>query len=333
MLCVAFEGSAGAHTISDSRLYSSGDFFKSEKKVVDFGVKNPKAGRGVVALGVVSKFLVAAAQDLLSSANVGSEMLLYVSLDGQTWSQAKFPHGSNSKLFENAYTIVESTTHSLGVDVLTHSRSTMGTLFVSNSNGTYFVESLKDTNRNEIGYVDFEDVTGVEGVGLANTILNAQEVDQLGAQKRLRSKITFDDGRSWSPIAPPKTDLAGNPTHCTPKSASDVDCSLHMYSVTNPHNLGRVFSTTAPGILIGVGSIGGYLKPYDECDTFISLNAGLTWKFLRAGAKKYEVGDQGSVIVVVDDEESVDFVEYSTDYGSTWYVFISFSSLPSILCF
>lgn len=122
-------------------------------------------------------------------------MLLYVSVDGHTWSQAKFPHGSSSKLLENAYTIVESTTHSLAVDVLTHSKSTLGTLFVSNSNGTYFVESLKDTNRNEIGFVDFEDVYGVEGVGLANTVANAQEVESVGAFKRLRSKITFDDGK------------------------------------------------------------------------------------------------------------------------------------------
>lgn len=50
------------------------------------------------------------------------------------------------------------------------------------------------------------------------------------------------------------------------------------------------------------------------------MDAGLTWKVLKAGATKYEVGDQGGVIVVVDDEESVDYVEYSTDYGSTWFV-------------
>lgn len=151
-----------------------------------------------MALGVVSKFLVAAVRDLISAPGVGSEMILYVSLDGHTWSQAKFPHGSSSKLFENAYTIVESTTHSLAVDVLTHTRSTMGTLFVSNSNGTYFVESLKNTNRNEVGYVDFEDVLGVEGVGLANVVANAQEVDSIGARKRLQSVITFDDGEFMS---------------------------------------------------------------------------------------------------------------------------------------
>ena len=121
---------------------------------------------------------------------------MYVSLDGNTWSHAKFPHGSSSKLFENAYTIVESTTHSLAVDVLTHTRSTVGTLFVSNSNGTHFVESLKNTNRNDVGYVDFEDILGVEGVGIANVVENAEDVDGRGQTKRLGSVITFDDGAS-----------------------------------------------------------------------------------------------------------------------------------------
>ncbi|KAF8314674.1 Oligoxyloglucan reducing end-specific cellobiohydrolase [Clavulina sp. PMI_390] len=320
ILCVAFEGSSkGMHSLADSRLFSSEDFFKDDKKVVDFGSSHPKAGRGVAALGVVNKFLVAAMSDLVNApANGPSEMLLYVSLDGYTWSHARFPHGSSSKLFENAYTIVESTTHSLAVDVLTHTKSTIGTLFVSNSNGTYFTESLKDTNRNEFGFVDFEDVQGVEGVGIANTVSNAQDVDGMGHWKKLKSVITFDDGRSWAPIAAPSKKLDGSSWSCTPSTESGSSCSLHLYSVTSPHNIGRVFSTTAPGILMGVGNVGATLKSYDEGDTFISLDAGVTWKMIREGAAKYEVGDTGGVIVLVDDEEATDFVEYSTDFGSTW---------------
>jgi hypothetical protein len=195
VLCIAFEGSSDVHTLDESRLFSSGDFFKKEKNIVNFGSNNPKAGRGVMALGVVSKFLVCAVRDLINSPpGQGGELILYVSLDGKTWSHAKFPHASSSKLFENAYTIVESTTHSLAVDVLTHTRSTVGTLFVSNSNGTYFVESLKNTNRNNMGFVDFEDIFGVEGVGIANVVENAEDVDGRGSRKRLGSVITFDDG-------------------------------------------------------------------------------------------------------------------------------------------
>lgn len=122
-------------------------------------------------------------------------MLLYVSVDAQTWARAHFPHQSSAQLRENAYTIVESTTHSLAVDVLLQPQATIGTLFVSNSNGTFFVESLSNTNRNEMGFVDFENIYGIEGVGIANTVGNAQEVEGRGAPKQLQSRITFDDGK------------------------------------------------------------------------------------------------------------------------------------------
>ncbi|EJD34180.1 hypothetical protein AURDEDRAFT_76407, partial [Auricularia subglabra TFB-10046 SS5] len=49
-----------------------------------------------------------------------------------------------------------------------HTNANVGNFFISNSNGSYFVESLKDTNRNDAGFVDFKNIVGVEGVGLAN---------------------------------------------------------------------------------------------------------------------------------------------------------------------
>lgn len=123
-------------------------------------------------------------------------------------------------------------------------------------------------------------------------------------------------GRSWSALKPPTKDVHGDDIHC---NAHDADkCSLHLYSVTTPHNFGRVFSTPAPGFVMGVGSIGEYLKPYDDCDTFLSTDAGLTWTMVHKNAAKYEFGDQGSIIVIVNDEESTDKIRYSWDDGKTW---------------
>lgn len=329
IFCVAFDSSSsGPHSISESRLFSSTDFFQT-KALEDLGTG--RGSKGVIAFAIVSKFAVVALRDLSPGAD--GDMMLYVSLDSKEWAKAQFPHASQARLRENAYTIVESTIHSLAVDVLSQTQSTIGTLFVSNSNGTYFVESLRDTNRNAAGFVDYENVYGVEGVGIANTVSNALDVEHKGQPKRLRSMITFDDGRSpcsvcyslfhtslvgssWSSLRPPDRTVEGEQVPC---STSDrEECSLHLYSVTDPHNFGRIFSSAAPGLVLGVGSIGRQLAPYDECDTFLSTDAGLTWRMVHRDAHIYEFGDSGSLIVLVNDEGLTDVVQYSMDFGNSW---------------
>jgi hypothetical protein len=69
---------------------------------------------------------------------------------------------------------------------------------------------------------------------------------------------------------------------------------------------------------MGVGSIGPYLKPYEECDTFLSADAGLTWKMVRMDAHKYEFGNQGNILVAVNDDERVDTVWFSLNMGKIW---------------
>ncbi|KAJ7132166.1 vacuolar protein sorting/targeting protein 10 [Mycena epipterygia] len=311
--CVAFDTrtTLGGHALSSSRLYSSTDFFEQENKVEELGIG--RNARGVLAFAIVSKYAVVALRDM--AANNG-EMLLYVTVDTKTWAKAQFPHASSAKLRENAYTLVESTTHSLAVDVVLQDQGTIGTLFVSNSNGTFFVQSLKDTNRNEMGFVDYERIYGLEGVGIANVVLNAEDVEGRNEPKQLKSLITFDDGSTWSPIRAPSKDSAGQRVQCNP---DDVDiCSLHLHSVTTPHNFGRIFSSPAPGFVMAVGSIGNSLLPYEESDTFMSSDGGLSWSMIRTDAHKYEFGDSGSILVIVNDEDGVSDVRYSLDLGKTW---------------
>jgi len=124
--------------------------------------------------------------------------------------------------------------------------------------------------------------------------------------------FTMRLGSSWSALAAPSNDK------CNPSDKEK--CALHLHSVTTPHNYGRIFSSPAPGFVMGVGSIGPSLLAYEECDTFLSTDAGISWKMVKKDAHKYEFGDSGSILVVANDEQATDSIAYSLDLGKTWYV-------------
>lgn len=125
-------------------------------------------------------------------------------------------------------------------------------------------------------------------------------------------------GGRWQLIPAPSKDHKGKDVHCDTSSLSS--CSLHLHNVVQPHNSGKVFSSTAPGLVMGVGSIGDRLLDYDECDTFLSTDGGVSWRMVEDGAHKYEFGDQGSLLLMIEDEEPTDELKYSWDMGKTWFV-------------
>lgn len=275
----------------DNRLLASDDCFKSEIEPL---LETDRTVQGMINIAIVKGFLVAAAK-----AEGTTELALYVTDDAKVWHRAVFPH--TSKLEEEAYTILESTNYSIQVDVMTSRASNaMGVLFSSNSNGTYFTENIQHTNRDFRGIVDFEKVQNIQGIVLVNVVDNWQEVlKTTTALKKIVSKISFDDGRTWERL-------------------TAKDRTLNLHSVTEMSNSGRVFSSSAPGLVMGVGNTGTYLKPYNEGDLYVSDDAGLTWDLALEQAHKYEFGDQGSVLVAVYDEGIAEDISYSTDHGKSW---------------
>jgi hypothetical protein len=307
IMCVESPKKSGLTSIlnpDDLRLVQTEDFFHTEK-MVNFNTGTEV--KGVIAVSSISKFIVAVVKPSPDKA----DMVFYISVDGEDWHEAVFPEGAD--LHEKSFTIVESPGASLMVDVLGGGTNQYGSLYKSNSNGIFFIKSLENTNRNTMGFIDFERIQGVEGILIANVIMNPRQVEAQSAAKEIRTRMSFDDGASWKEISSVK-DMNGNNMACP-----DKECALHLHSVTNNHNAGQVSSSeSAVGVMMGVGNYGANLLEYDECDTFLSTDYGLTWKMVREGAHKYEFGDMGTLLVLIDDEKETDHVWWSKNRGNSW---------------
>lgn len=273
-----------------NKLVVSDNFFKDE---FEPQLENDRIVKGVAKVAAVKGFILAAV-----AAEGTDEMALYVTDDAKQWARAQFPEVH--KFVQEAYTLLESTNYSIQIDVLTtRPTNPMGVLLTSNSNGTYFARNAEFTNRNSHGNVDFEKVAGVQGIALINVVDNWKGVqDNAREPKKLKSQISFNDGRTWQAL-----------------KAGDED--LHIHSITDNANTGRMFSTLAPGILMAVGNTGKYLGDYEDGDTYLSEDAGVTWKKTLDGPHKYEIGDSGAIILAIPDEVT-DKLKYSLDRGHNW---------------
>jgi photosystem II stability/assembly factor-like uncharacterized protein len=278
-----------SHLSSDYKILVSDDLFQTSKEP---SMSDSRTVSGFVNMAAVKGFIVAAAK-----ARGSAELALYVTKDAETWHRAVF---GDHKIEEDAYTILESTNYSIQVDVTPNRRVNMGTLFSSNSNGTYFTKNAEHANRNGRGIMDFEKVQNIQGIFLINVVDNWKEVeDRPNTHKRLKSQITFDDGRTFEDV----------------KSGGD---KLHLHSVTELSNSGRVYSSPAPGIIMGNGNTGDSLSSFDSASLFISDDAGKSWiKAAMDGPQKYEFGDQGSILVAVPNGRA-DHLSFSLDHGKTW---------------
>lgn len=284
----------GQHSskLEDYRLLYSDNYFK-DGSGTEPGLDGGRTVRGVTNLAPIKNFLITAVK-----AGGTDELALYVSVDAEEWHRAEL---GGHKLEEEAYTVLESTNYSIQVDVLTSKQtSAMGTLLTSNSNGTYFTSNIEHTNRDTRHKVDFEKVTGIQGIVLVNTVRNWEEVEKTSLdKKKVVSNISFDDGRTFQSLKVDGKDL-------------------HLHSVTSFRNPGPVFSSPAPGLVIGVGNTGDHLKDYQHGDLYISDDAGLTWSKALKDPHKYKVGDQGAIIVAVEDEGRTDKILYSINHGKDW---------------
>jgi hypothetical protein len=240
-----------------------------------------------------------------------------VSVDGKNFAEAKFPHNFNVDK-QQAYTVLESVTNSVFLHVTVSARpgSEYGSILKSNSNGTQYVVSLENVNRDEQGFVDFEKMQGLEGVAVVNSVENPKEVHQ-GSRKKLKTKITHNDGAEWEYLRAPKKDSEGKDVSCNPSNLEK--CSLNLHGYTERLDYRDTFSSqSAIGLMIGVGNVGEYLTPYQEGNTYLTRDGGITWQEIKKGSFMWEFGDSGSIVVIVNGKEPTNKVFYSLDEGKSW---------------
>lgn len=287
----------------DNRLLISDNYFSAGDAsgvIQEFepNLDTDRPVQGIVNVAVVKKYILVATASLNTD-----EMALFVTDDTLKWHRAMFP--TDHRIDQEAYTVLESTNYSIQIDVMTTRPSNpMGAMFTSNSNGTFFTRNIEHTNRNMMGHVDFEKIAGIQGIFLVNKVENWEEVQKsFMAEKKIISEITHDDGRTFVEVQ----------TH-------DAGDKIHLHSVTQLINVGRVFSSPAPGLVMANGNTGDHLKSYTEAFLYISDDAGMHWLEGPKGPHKYEFGDQGNILVAIHDSQKVDVdqIKYSLDHGKTW---------------
>ncbi|SCU81609.1 LAFA_0C06150g1_1 [Lachancea sp. 'fantastica'] len=299
LLCSISEPGSRGHS-----LVTSVDFFESEPQTVF------EHALGFVSVGEYT---------VVAIPHEDQELRAFVTIDGQSFAEAKLPAGLGTDK-QQAYTVLGSQKGAIFFHLTTHMNEgqEFGALMKSNSNGTSFVTLERAVNRGPKGFVDFEKLEGLEGIILINTVDNVEELESDSkAQKRLKSKISFNDGADWTYLEPPIKDSEGKKYKCNPKNKKS--CSLNLHGYTERTDQRDTYSSgSALGFVIGVGNVGEYLLPVDECSTFISVDGGFTWKEIKKGVYQWEYGDRGSIIVLVKDRTKTDSLIYSVDSGESW---------------
>ncbi|GMM35449.1 type I sorting receptor [Saccharomycopsis crataegensis] len=274
-----------------------------------------------VGIATDDKFIVVA--DIIDGETALKSL---TTLDGETFAHAKFPHDFNVDS-EQAYTVFKTFSKSIYLHVTTSNlrNAEFGSILKSNSNGTSYVLSEDFVNRDAAGYVDFEKIQGIEGVAVINVVSNHEEVvdAKTGASKKLKTKITHNDAAEWAYLAPPAVDSEGNAYPCVKQGKPFSECSLNLHGFTERVDFRDTYSSgSAVGMMIGVGNVGDFLdNDRSTSSTFLTRDGGITWTEIHKKAMSWEYGDQGSILMLVDQTEPTKEFTYSLDEGLTWQTY------------
>lgn len=289
------------------RLISSTDAFSSDPQVIF---------EKIVGFATSGKYMVVAAINDESKENSALTLTGYVTVDGNNFAEIHIPEDIYG--MQTAFTILDVNSDELfmHLTMVDTPGEEYGSILKANYNGTLFTTSLRFVNRNGDAYVDFESSQSVEGLMLANVLSNILS-DTDDSPKQLLTKISHNDGATWSDLIPPSKDSTGRSYNCK-------GCFLHLHSYTERLDPSRdtFSSASALGMMFGLGNVGLKLNSLDDPNNDVALfftkDAGITWKEVVKGRYIWEFGDQGTVLVIVETGVEVDTLKYSLDLGDSW---------------
>ncbi|KAI9297110.1 Oligoxyloglucan reducing end-specific cellobiohydrolase [Neoconidiobolus thromboides FSU 785] len=260
------------------------------------------------------QLLIKVAKSNLKFSDAKFPPMMEISSDGFIIHESENSDGSSIMLTLSKVSFENTTTPTFGISQLP-----IGSLFTSNFDGTAYSLSLPDLRVSSKGIVDLEQVLGIQGMILANQVTSMDE----NKNPIAKTVISYDNGATWNYIQPPKKGINGKEYDCL-----ELGCSLHLHTIYENHQqLGSFGNQNSKGHMIAVGNVGQTLLPYEECQTYLTLDNGITWNEIKASESLYAIGDSGSILVLVDDEAPTNTLIYSLDGGKNWNKYI-FSNDP-----
>jgi hypothetical protein len=215
---------------------------------------------------------------------------------------------------------------------VTHSISDLsyGHIYISDSIGVNFSLSHRYNIKNDHNFCDFERIKAMEGIYVINyyekedidrariELNRAKENGEEASRKsaldnilKKKSVLTFNKGASWNKIKAPLFDMNQKPVNC------QAPCSLHLHSLSSPY-AGPIHSVnTAPGVILATGNVGEYLD-FNNIWTLLSRDGGVNWYVIGKGSHIYEIGDQGGLIVMAEDQRASKYIYITWTQGIHW---------------
>jgi hypothetical protein len=189
-----------------------------------------------------------------------------------------------------------------------------GNLYVSDENDTNLVLSLEKNRCNYAGSrtCDFAKVPNLSGFFIANTISDLPTAGPRSTQ----TKMTFNNGGSWSTLTAPSMDSSNKAIKCQADN-----CTLNLYGPFESYFGALKVQLNSVGLIVGTGTVSENLEPVTPVDlvnTYLSRDGGVTWREIRKGSSLYNFADHGAIIVATDNLVETNSLSYTWNQGSSW---------------